>query len=65
MVLADLTSSSVSCHASPHILPCCVSVPFTATAPQVWKERVYTHLERHLVERVDSVTTYLLLYHEV
>lgn len=26
---------------------------------------MYTHLERHLLERVDSVTTYLLLYHEV
>lgn len=32
---------------------------------QVWKERVYPHLEQHLAQRVDSVTAYLLLYHEV
>lgn len=32
---------------------------------QVWKERVCPHLEQHLAQRVDSVTAYLLLYHEV
>ena len=32
---------------------------------QVWKERVYPHLEQHLALRADSVTAYLLLYHEV
>lgn len=31
---------------------------------EAWKERVYPYLKRHLAEKVDSVTAYLLLYHE-
>ncbi|KAK9839417.1 hypothetical protein WJX81_000945 [Elliptochloris bilobata] len=31
---------------------------------EVWRERVYPHLEQHLAQCVDSVTAYLLLYHE-
>jgi hypothetical protein len=32
---------------------------------EAWKEFVYPLLAPHLAESVDSVTTYLLLYHEV
>lgn len=31
---------------------------------QVWRERLLPLLERHLTQRVDSVTAYQLLYHE-
>lgn len=32
---------------------------------EAWKAHVYPLLAKHLAERVDSVTAYLLLYHEV
>ncbi|CAG9466309.1 unnamed protein product [Pedinophyceae sp. YPF-701] len=31
---------------------------------EVWKEKVMPHLRKHLAEKVDSVTSYTLLYHE-
>ncbi|KAL4451614.1 hypothetical protein ABPG75_007276 [Micractinium tetrahymenae] len=33
-------------------------------AAEVWRERLLPLLERHLAERVDSVTAYQLVYHE-
>ncbi|KAG2424422.1 hypothetical protein HXX76_014475 [Chlamydomonas incerta] len=32
---------------------------------EAWKEHVYPHLAAHLAEHVDSVSAYVLLYHEV
>ncbi|KXZ43602.1 hypothetical protein GPECTOR_85g332 [Gonium pectorale] len=32
---------------------------------EAWKELVYPHLASHLADKVDSVTSYLLIYHEV
>ncbi len=31
---------------------------------QVWKDRLFPLLKHHLAEHVDSVTAYLMLYHE-
>ena len=33
--------------------------------PQAWREMVLPHLEQHIADNVDSVSTYMLLYHEV
>lgn len=33
-------------------------------AAQVWKDKLFPLLKQHLAEQVDSVTSYLLLYHE-
>ncbi len=40
------------------------SCPTTAAGPQVWRERLLPRLERHLADRLDSVASYQLLYHE-
>ena len=32
---------------------------------QVWKDKVLPHLAKHLAQKVDTVLTYLLLYHEL
>ena len=31
---------------------------------QTWKQHVLPHLKRHLVQKVDTSLTYLVLYHE-
>lgn len=38
--------------------------PLYANGVQAWKAHVYPLLEAHLAEQVDSVLSYMLLYHE-
>jgi hypothetical protein len=42
---------------------CAACIDLASVLPQVWQDKVYPLLKSHLAEYVDSVSSYMLLYH--